>query len=192
LALFQDLTLMMQHLANQALSSNSAVSIEHRQIIQMDDSPAMKKRKLEILAKGGLDIRPVGAGPLPIVPEAVLMQPITKKLSSEVSITVTPDVSHMLDRPTAEPTYKPPPQRSVPNISMFSRTGRVYGNPKVFDLTEHDKLDGGVLDLTIKPVSHHVSSMPASRNQQQYPDVSILPQNGHHVPNKVKLIYLLA
>jgi hypothetical protein len=180
---------MMQHLANQnnSYSSTASVTVERRKYTITEESPAMKKRKLEILAKGGLDIRPVSTGPPPIVPEAVLMQPITKKLSSEVSITVTPDVSLMLDRKGAETTYKPPPQRSVPSISMFSRTGRVYGNPKVFDLTEHDKLEGGVLDLTIKPVTHHISSMPQSRNQQQYPDVSILPQNGHHVPNKVNL-----
>ncbi|XP_065339336.1 AT-rich interactive domain-containing protein 5B-like isoform X1 [Cloeon dipterum] len=144
-----------------------------------EESPAMKRRKLEILAKGGLDIRPVAAAPPPIMPEAVLLQP--QKLSSEVSITVTPDVSHMLsERASSALSYKPPMQRLVPNVSMFSMTGRVYDNPKVFDRND-DRPDGGVLDLTIKPVAKQ--PVAAHRNQH-YPNVSILPQNGHHAPSK--------
>ncbi|XP_059477269.1 AT-rich interactive domain-containing protein 5B-like [Neocloeon triangulifer] len=191
----KDMTLMMQQLVSQAsysasmtsTTSTGSVSPGRRKSSTSDDSPSMKKRKLEILAKGGLDIRPVATGPPPIMPEAVLLQPRTQKLSSEVSITVTPDVSHMIDRPSSGSgqTFKPPPQRSVPNISMFSRTGRVYGNPKVFDLTD-DRPDGSVLDLTIKPVPKQLSSGAPTPRGQQFPDVSILPQNGHHLPNKSK------
>lgn len=148
-----------------------------------DDSPAVKKRKLEILAKGGLDIRPVAtAAPVPVATPPPPVQVAAAPGSggrSEVSITVTPDLGHMLER------------RPAAHAHMFARTGRVYGNPRLPLPPPPGRPLDKVLDLTIKPVHQQQQQLAAPQHHPQQrrhlPDVSILPQNGHHPPPQPKV-----
>lgn len=141
-----------------------------------EDSPAVKKRKLEILAKGGLDIRPVAsAAPAPVAAPAPAPPPPPGG-RSEVSITVTPDLGHMLER------------RPAAHGHMFARTGRVYGNPRLPLPPPPGRPLDKVLDLTIKPVP---TAAPHPQQRRHLPDVSILPQNGHHPPPQPKVSHPL-
>ncbi|KAF4513911.1 UNVERIFIED_CONTAM: hypothetical protein B566_EDAN017652 [Ephemera danica] len=151
----------------------------------LEDAPALKKRKLEILQQGGLEVTPIGQPPS-TTPQSASAHRRSMDMTgstapsvgsnSQVSITVTPDVSHML---SADTFKTPPPHRMAHH--MFSRTGRIYDNPKV-DLTrDKHKPDLEVLDLTIKPSTSASLMLPPP---SKIPELTILPHhNGHPLTN---------
>nr|CAD7425747.1 unnamed protein product [Timema monikensis] len=134
-------------------------------------TPLFKKRKLEILKEGGLEVTAISSAifvpsrntsPLTVTSDkrpSVIQHamPTTQPVSSQVSITITPDLNHMLGSPltdTSSPTkslesnnspteLRPPsfttrlnPPRWVPprvtqSCSIYAHSeSTVYGNPK--------------------------------------------------------------
>jgi hypothetical protein len=113
--------------------------------------------------------------PLPTLPS---------QLNNQVSITVTPDVHHLTVTPDVShmlgnESYKQQQQQQhIHQHNMFSRTGRIYGNPKLDVTAEKLRPDLEVLDLTIKPTTTTTTKYKTVDNR-----VSSLPiqhQNGHH------------
>lgn len=162
---------------------------------QSEESPALKKRKLEILQQGGLEVTPIGgqssstSKPITVAPTVTPTTTPSKRtsavpaatpplVSSQVSITVTPDLAHML----GGDTFKQPPQR-MHSHHMFARTGRIYGNPKIMEVNQdRAKPDLEVLDLTIKPMSTKLKDVKSTTTipNLRIPQLTILPQNGHN------------
>lgn len=135
-----------------------------------DDSPvkvsppavtALKKQKLEILKEGGLEVTPVttvpvinGCLPLPNSLDtrpSVIHHTVPTEVKGKVSITVTPDVSHMLAA-GAIGTAKPAPKASSQHHPWsLGGSCAVYGNPKeVVQSSIRRPNPGEVLDLRTK------------------------------------------
>lgn len=117
-----------------------------------DGSSSSKKQKLDILREGGLEVTPVTTNRDEGGPSTVVKPPPPPTSPGKISITVTPDVSHMLSggatilpatsevRPKFA-NFVPPPQSSTPSTngrslpppikSAFNFSDKtVYGNPK--------------------------------------------------------------
>ncbi|XP_073995889.1 uncharacterized protein isoform X3 [Rhodnius prolixus] len=171
------------------LSEDSPVKLSnHPQVRAM--SPMLKKQKLEILKEGGLEVTPVGTGrasvikqavnqPIPLLPTATPAplpppppsrhsQPICPAGGNKISITVTPDMSHLLSPgPSKRPIYGNPKemlhtQRSQPT--------------EVLDLRTTKKLNfGSNLEITL--VEAPVQPPPKPANVPRRPHQ---PQPHHH------------
>lgn len=87
--------------------------------------PALKKRKLDILKEGGLEVTAItsnvetSVGSITIMPErrpsVIQHVPAVPSVENQVSITVTPDLSHMIDMlgsPTTDAASTPSPSPS--------------------------------------------------------------------------------
>ncbi|PSN50002.1 hypothetical protein C0J52_03300 [Blattella germanica] len=77
-------------------------------VVKTSPVPALKKRKLEILKEGGLEVTAIAPGTsigsVTIAPDRrpSVIQLAAPVVQGQVSITVTPDVSHMLGSPPTE------------------------------------------------------------------------------------------
>lgn len=111
-------------------------------------SPLLKKQKLEILKEGGLEVTPVTPvttnSRASVIKQAALPPPRPASLmfrESKVSITVTPDLPHLMS---------PPGPSSGSSSSSGSSKRTVYGNPKEVFVAPPAP-SGEVLDLRTKP-----------------------------------------
>lgn len=191
-----------------------------------DDSPvkvsppavtALKKQKLEILKEGGLEVTPVtavpvmnGCLPLPINSDtrpSVIQRTIPTEVKGKVSITVTPDVSHMLAA-GAFGTIKPAPKASSQHHPWsLGGSCAVYGNPKevvqtnirrpnpgeILDLRTKGSSKpalpygslGSNLEITLVPVSNNPSG-PQQGRKRSLPSQTFPPQQQnpsvHRIP----------
>lgn len=150
-----------------------------------EDSPSLKKRKLEILQQGGLEVTPVGQSAKHTPPPPIQQpkrEPPPSQLNNQVSITVTPDVHHLTVTPDlshmlGNDSYKQPSLQQ----HMFVGTGRIYGNPKLDVATDKIRPDLEVLDLTIKPATSVTAKYKPDNHH--LPHLTIQQQNGHNNRN---------
>uniref|UniRef100_A0A1B6CVU6 ARID domain-containing protein n=1 Tax=Clastoptera arizonana TaxID=38151 RepID=A0A1B6CVU6_9HEMI len=117
-------------------------------------SPNFKKQKLEILKEGGLEVTPIATTAVATTNGSPLQEGDRPSVihhtvpGSKISITVTPDVNHML---VATKT----PQRHAWSLGSQA----VYGNPKdIVHCNEKRVNSGEILDLRTKINSHPSSS----------------------------------
>jgi hypothetical protein len=59
-------------------------------------SPMVKKQKLEILKEGGLEVTPIGGARASVIKAAPVPIKPPPPVSNKISITVTPDMSHLM------------------------------------------------------------------------------------------------
>lgn len=115
---------------------------------------------MEILKEGGLEVTPVtsvpvinGCLPLPNnsdIRPSVIHRTVPTEVKGKVSITVTPDVSHMLAA-GAIGTMKPAPKTSQHHPWSLGGSCAVYGNPKeVVQTSIRRPNPGEILDLRTK------------------------------------------
>ncbi|KAH0551824.1 hypothetical protein KQX54_001778 [Cotesia glomerata] len=129
--------------------------------------PTFKKRKLEILREGGLEVTAVDLADRPSViqahpnsplPSSALPSPKDQPEPKQklISVTVTPDISHILtadkmnNNCNAKKYIAPVPPKVIQSHSIFSGNERViYGNPKdILSNSKYAASSPDVLDLT--------------------------------------------
>lgn len=198
-----------------------------------DDSPvkvsppavtALKKQKLEILKEGGLEVTPItavpvmnGCLPLPNSSDtrpSVIHRIVPTEMKGKVSITVTPDVSHMLATGVVG-TVKPAPKTSSQHHPWsLGGSCAVYGNPKevvqtsirrpnpgeILDLrtkgSSRPSLPygslGSNLEITLVPVSNNSSGPQQQGRKRSLPSQSFPPQlqnpSVHRIPQPQRIV----
>ncbi|XP_014260476.1 AT-rich interactive domain-containing protein 5B-like isoform X2 [Cimex lectularius] len=160
-------------------------------------SPLIKKQKLEILKEGGLEVTPVGsrasvikqATPQSSPPPTTSFQPLSPP-GNKISITVTPDMSHLLCPPgPSKRTIYDNPRDFYTGASkdVFHPPPKRFSLPEVLDLRTKPKINiGSNLEITLVPPKNAKPQLPKKKVSLGSPKTPHVyhPYPGNYKPYK--------